>query len=213
MNIKAILFDYDGVIVDSFPSVFEVYKKMCNKFNVECPQGIEKFRKLYGYNYGECLKNLGIKEQYLNQTNEIYKNEIVKKNHNIFNGIEKVIIDLSKKYKLFLVSASYKQEVLEKLSNYKLIEYFQEIYCGADQKIKKSKIIKNIIKDNNFLKKEVISIGDRTIDYDIAKKVGLDNDNIIIVSYGWGYNKERIKIKNIAHSPDDILKIINDSIK
>ncbi len=212
MDIKAILFDYDGVIVDSFPSVFEVYKKICNKFNVECPQEIEQFRKAYGYNYKECLKNLGIKEQYFNQTSEIYKNEIVKENHKLFNNIKKVIINLSKKYKLFLVSASYKQEVFEKLSNYKLIEYFKKIYCGADHKIKKSEIIKNILKDNNFTKKEIISIGDRTIDYNIAKKIGLDDNNIVIVSYGWGYDKKKLKIKNIAHNPDDILKIINNLI-
>ena len=208
-NIKAIIFDYDGVIVDSFPSIFEIYKEICNEFKLDFPQDIEEFRKVYGYRYQECFQNLKIKGKNIDRANEIFKTEIVKKEHKVFNNIEEVLIELNKKYKLFLVSASYKAEVLKKLGDNKLIKYFDKIYCGSDTNTSKENLINNLLKEKKLLKREIISIGDRTIDFDIAKKVGLNDDNIIIVSYGWGYDKDKVKIKNIAHSPKDIIKILN----
>ena len=55
---------------------------------------------------------------------------------------------------------------------------------------------------------EVISIGDRTVDYEAAKKAGLADENIILAGYGWGYDKDKVKTKNIADKPEDILSII-----
>ena len=57
-TIKAIIFDYDGVIVDSFPSVFEVYKIIAAECGGHIPKDLEEFRELYGYDYRECLRNL-----------------------------------------------------------------------------------------------------------------------------------------------------------
>ena len=101
-KIKAIIFDYDGVIVDSFPSVFEIYKGICDEFKLKFPSEIEEFRKIYGYNYQECCQNLGIKGQNIDRANEIFKTRIVKKEHQIFDGIKNVLIELNKKYKLFI---------------------------------------------------------------------------------------------------------------
>ena len=55
--IKAVIFDYDGVIVDTLPAVFEVYKVICRRFGVREPRDIEEYRSLYGYNFKSCLKN------------------------------------------------------------------------------------------------------------------------------------------------------------
>lgn len=208
-KIKAIIFDYDGVIVNSFPSIFEIYKEICEEFKLYFPNSITEFRRIYGYSYQECLKNLGIKGENINRANEIFRTRITEKKHNIFNGIKDVIIILSKKYKLFLVSSTYKNEILSKINDNNLKKYFQEIYGKIDKKIKKDKIIKDILKNHNLSNKEIVSIGDRTVDYDVAKKINLDDDNIIIVDYGWGYNKEKVKIDNIAYNPNDILKILN----
>ena len=211
MKIKAIIFDYDGVIVDSFKSVFEVYKIICAGCNGKCPNDIEEFRKLYGYNYIECRKNLGISDDLHEKAMQIFKREIVNKEHKIFDNIPKVISELNKRYRLFLVSAAYEEEVMKHLNKVDIAKYFEKISCNSG-KIKKRERIKNILAANNFSTDEVISIGDRTVDYDSAKKIGLADENIIIVSYGWGYDEKKVTIKNIAHQPEDILKIIDKII-
>lgn len=209
-KIKAIIFDYDGVIVDSFVSVFEVYKKICKHFQVSCPATIDEFRKVYGYNYIECLKNLGIQEKDFEEANAIYLREIVKMEHDIFEDIADVIKKLAKKYKIFLVSASHSDEILSKIEKFGLTSLFEKIYCGADQKTRKSDMMAGLMLENNYSSNEVISIGDRAIDYEVSKKAGIDENNIILVDYGWGLDKSLIGNVKVANNPKEILDLIKE---
>lgn len=208
--IKAIIFDYDGVIVDSFPGVFLVYQKICEYFKVNCPEDIEEFRKIYGYNYLECLTNLGVAEKDFDEAQQIYQEEIVKINHDIFTDISEVIIELSNKYKLYLVSASHSHEVLPKIERFGLSKYFEQIYCGADQKQRKNVMMSEVVTNNNYLPDEVISIGDRAIDYAASKQAGLKDKNIILVTYGWGLDRELVVGANIVNSPLEILNLLKN---
>lgn len=206
--IKAIIFDYDGVIVDSFSSVFEVYKKICERFRISSPQTIESFRKTYGYNYTECLTNLGIPKKDSPIVQNIFLQEIVKFDHEIFPGIYEVIERLSKKYQLFLVSTSHSHEVLTKIKKFGLDVYFKEIHCGADNKIKKSVMILELLERHKYSPEEVISIGDRVIDLKSFNQAGISDSNIILVTYGWGLNKGETGQAKIANTPNDILNLI-----
>ena len=208
--VKVIIFDYDGVIVDSFPSVFAVYQKICQKFGVAFPEDIETFRVVYGYSYFECLKNLGISEDDFDVVQSMFKNEIVKMDHKVFQDISEVITELAKNYKLFLVSSSHSQEVLPKIAKLGLAISFEKIYCGADQKSHKSALFKEVLRDFDYSPEEVIIIGDRAIDYDSAKRLGIDDRNIILVNYGWGLDKNRIGNAKVAENPKEILNLINN---
>lgn len=207
--IKAIIFDYDGVIVDSFISVFEVYKGICKHFNVACPATIEKFRKVYGYNYAECLKNLGIQEEDFEEANMIYIREIVKMEHGVFEDIVDVIRELAKKYKIYLVSASHSDEILSKLERFGLINLFEKIYCGSDNKISKSDMVTDLVRKYNYSLNEVVFIGDRAIDYEASKRAEIDDNNIVLVDYGWGLDKNKIGKAKVVNSPKDILYFID----
>ncbi|HZJ40776.1 MAG TPA: HAD family hydrolase [Candidatus Saccharimonadales bacterium] len=205
---KAIIFDYDGVIVDSFVSVFAVYKKTCQRFGVSCPETLEDFRKIYGYNYRECLSNLGVAEKDFPEASGIYKREIIKIDHELFLGIREVIEKLSKKYKLYLISASHSEEVCPKIASFGLTNFFEKIYCGNDNRERKSEMFLDLFKEKNYSPTDVISIGDRAVDYEVAKKVGLADEDIILVTYGWGLDRNRIGHVNIANNPGEILSFI-----
>ena len=75
---------------------------------------------------------------------------------------------------------------------------------------KKGHIIAEILADNNWRNQEAIYIGDRQIDYDISKQAGLPDENIILVTYGWGLDLGKVGKSNIAHSPKEIEKIIKE---
>jgi len=205
--IKLIIFDYDGVIVDSFSNVHEIYKIMCKKLGKSCPENLEDFKKFYGHSSSECYSQLGFSEKEMISGNMIYKEEVLKRELKPFEGIIKVLRELSKNYKLVLISSNYKEEVEQKLGRFGLLKLFDFVLARGDHigRFEKTESIKKIIRDLAIKSEEVLLIGDRNVDFLEGSKAGLDN--ILLVDYGWGYNLEEIpkyKQRVLVKSPDDL---------
>jgi phosphoglycolate phosphatase len=207
MEKKTIVFDYDGVIIDSFASLYNCYKIICDELGVDFNFDIEEFRKIYGYSYKECYINLGVKKgDYLKASN-IYSREIVKQNSEIFDDIIEVLEKLSEKYDLVLISATFLHEVEDKINKYGLNKYFSKIYAVEEVGTSKKTLIEKFIADRNLDSKNLITIGDRNIDYDTFNEIGFGE--IYIVDYGWGYDPEKIPNKDYSiKEPKDIMKYL-----
>jgi len=212
--IKLVIFDYDGVIVDSFPSVHEVYKVIARKLGKKCPEDFDDFRKFYGYHRLECYKNMGVTEEDDYEKAEIiYREEIAKQNPEPFNGINEIIKELCRKYKVILVSNSPKEEIVQRLRSFGIHDYFSSIFASEDLKpFKKVEVFKEVMVKFSLKPEEIVMIGDRNIDYDKGVKAGLKPENIILVEYGWGYDKNKIpdyNSKPTVNEPKDIIKAIS----
>lgn len=208
--IKVIIFDYDGVIVDSFPTVHKVYQIICEKLGKFCPSNFEEFRKVYGEGADEFSIKSGFSKEDINKRNIIYREEILKTNPPIFDGITEVIKRLGRKYYLVLISSSPREDVMKKLVHYKIDKIFKLIYAGdSTGPMKKTESIKQTMEKTKTTPNEIIIIGDRINDYKDAKEAGLSN--ILLVDYGWGYDKNKIpeyKPKAIVKKPLDILDAV-----
>ncbi|MGH4124713.1 MAG: HAD family hydrolase [Clostridium sp.] len=185
--IKLIIFDYDGVIVDSFPTVYDIYKTIGNKLNVKIPDAIDEFRKSYGANFSECYKNLGMDIDEQKKAMKIFGEEIGNQNPEIFYGIKDVLSWANTYYNLILISSNYTKEVIQKLIKYNIYKYFSFIdgNCTTD----KSKKFKLILEKYKLKTNEVIVIGDRLSDYSSAIEAKIEH--IILVEYGWGYDRSK----------------------
>jgi phosphoglycolate phosphatase len=186
--IKGIIFDYDGVIVDSFPTVFEVYKIICEELAVDAPQSIEDFYKVYGYSAKTARENLGIID--IEKSNQIFNREILKRRPELFAGIPEVLTELASRYKLFLITANLNEEAVQKLRFYELDNHFNEVVgVVPGKRVRKADQIKTLLDKYNLVPDEVVYIGDREIDLDIASEAEVKN--VVLTEYGWGYDKER----------------------
>jgi len=211
--IKLIIFDYDGVIVDSFPNVYNVYQIICQKLGKFCPNNLEDFKKVYGHSSSECYDQLGFTESERIKGNIIYKEEILKKDVKSFEGIIEVIKELNKNYKLIVISSSYKEEVEQKLKQFGLLKLFDFILAKESHvgRFEKTDAIKKVMDNLAIKSNEVLLIGDRTIDFIEGSKAGLSN--ILLVDYGWGYDLKEIpeyKQKVLVKKPNDLLEAIKE---
>jgi phosphoglycolate phosphatase len=210
--LKLIIFDYDGVIVDSFQNCHEVYKIMCKKLGKKCPESLEEFKKIYGHSSSECYRNLGIPDEDRAKGDAIYKEEILKKEPKVFDGIIDVLRALHGRCKLALLSASYREELEQKTRKFGIHDLFYSIIGReSDPAAHLGKIAAIIKLMNDLVLKpdEILSIGDRNVDFIDGTRAGIKN--ILLVDYGWGYNPEEIPEYNqkfIVKEPSDILAAV-----
>lgn len=208
--IKYIIFDYDGVIVDSFPNEFNVYKKVYDHLGMPFPEDIEAFSKAYQYGARRLLESLGVIEQTdVDQVEAIYWHEIKKEQQKIYENIDNVLETLSKTFALILFTANYEDAVRKNLETHTIDHYFTHIEGKKDlNKFAKINAFKNFFEEHNVQPDEVISIGDRNIDHDIARELGIPH--IILTSYGWGHDSSTLSPETaIVDTPLDILKVVS----
>ncbi len=184
---KLIIFDFDGVLRemswmrmhDAYRISIEFHGKKADDYFTD----LVSFKKWYNIDW---RKNVGSIFAGTNVTCDQF-NEVFDDNYfqylQVFPWGEEVILSLSKKYKLAIVSSSYKKAVEESLGDLK--KYFT-IIIGADS-VKNLKPdtegINIVLKETKFLADEAIMIGDMHVDYQAGKDAGLMTG---LVKWGMG---------------------------
>ncbi len=207
--IKTIIFDYDGVIVDSFPTVHATYQIICRELGKPCPTDLEEFRRMYGDTSNTLMKNLGFDSKDVAKANVLFKNEILKQHPSLFRGIKETLEELSKKYVLVLVSSNLKSEITQKLSANGLLDYFFLIAGSELGSLPKVDSIRNAMKQTHSSPEETLMIGDRSIDFLEGTAAGLTPSHIILVEYGWGYEPPRVSSPNWRITrPAELVRVV-----
>lgn len=215
VNIRAVAFDCDGVILDSFKNVHLAYLAIAEHFNARCPDRIEEFRKEYlnHEKWIELLAWMGVKKEDTKKADEIFKEQYSKSKPLPFEGIRETLAELSRDYPLFLVTSSHQGDVMKLFSEYQFTDFFIGIrgslnvgkYCGKIQNLIE------IMAQRNLMPSELVLVGDRDSDYLDARKAGMNN--VIMADYGWGYNIEKLQGYNLGtkvEKPSDILIAIRE---
>lgn len=127
---KAVIFDYDGVIVDSLEVNFQIYNDICRKLDKPCFNSLQKYIEMLNGNWRTFWKNIGIvtdKERAI--ATHLYKEGIFRlwDRISLIEGTDKVIPELSGKYRLGIVTNTHKNFILDKLRECALITHFESI--------------------------------------------------------------------------------------
>jgi phosphoglycolate phosphatase len=207
---KLIIFDYDGVLVDSLPFLKKVYLRIADILGIEMPKRDEYFRELLELDWRETYKKLDIlAKDKVNISEFIYHHFSRKYRDEIkpYPNIPETLAELANKYKLAIVSNSYKKDLIPVLKKHKLFGYFSAIFTPDDGQIKPHPdLIIKCLKHFKIQSKEAAFIGD--MDGDIvcgkAAKIG----KMVAVTYGFHF-KHRLKDADIIiDSPEELLKVL-----
>jgi len=201
---KLIIFDFDGVIADTFDEAYKGFNDMAKKYNFKQLKNKNEFRKLYKQNIFKSLNKLKINilniPKIKKEVEEIANEKI--ENTKIFPGIKKVINKL-KKYNLAIVSSNEK-DIIKKFLRKNDINDFNLILDYATYSKKKK--LRKAIKHFKVKTKEALFITDTIGDVKEAKKLKLET-----IAVTWGYHKKEdfkdLKVK-IVDNPTDILRNI-----
>ena len=204
MQKKYLLFDFDGVLVDTFSSTYAISLLSRPWLSPE------EYRDLFMGNIYQEIESQDKTETrpIIPQTNEEYFEKYfeLSKKIGVISEMRDVVKTLSTTHHLSIISSSYSYIIEEMLEREKMRHHFSEI-LGADVEMDKSKKIQMVFDSYGANAESSIFITDTVGDVKEARKVGVE-----AIAVTWGnHGIDRLATENpcaIVHSPDELLRLI-----
>ena len=186
MKYKYIIFDFNGTIIDDVDLCLSLLNEILELEELPLVS-LEKYKNIFTFPIIEYYKNAGItfeKHSFKElSTWFVNKYQPLSFKCNLYPGIVDTINSLNNKgYKVILLSASQKDNLLEQTERFNITRLFYKI-LGIDNIEAKSKleIAQRYFEENNINMKECLFIGDSTHDYEVGSTLGGD---VLLMSYG-----------------------------
>ena len=208
MNKKIIIFDYDGVIVDSLEIYAKLFVEACKKYGYQQINSKEKFLKLFERNIYDSMMIMGINEDKIKKI--LNHLEIISMRHQhrivFFDGMKEVLSSLSNKHRIIIVTSNITSVVEDFVKKQNVI--YDEV-IGADKELSKVKRIESI--KLKYKSADYFYIGDTMGDIIEGKLAGVKT---VAVSWGW-HNTDKLKSVSpdyIVKSPSELIELFNKHI-
>ena len=207
MKKKFILFDFDGVIVDSFRPAFEIQKMICphlteNIYRKRFEGNINDWEEPTNVHTEECRHNIDFFTKYIPRM----KNEV-----QIVPGMKEVIIELEKNYTLVVISSTITSPIQEFLEGHDLANHFAQI-MGNDVHTSKVEKMKMVFDKYGVVAKDCVFITDTLGDMREAEKMEVGTIGIT-----WGFHTpetlQQGKLFRLVEKPNDLLTAAVDYFK
>lgn len=201
---KYILFDFDGVIANSFEPAFETKKLICPLMTEE------QYRGLFEGNINDWLTSDNSHTDQCRHDIEWFSVYLprMKKDIDIFPGMKDVIVDLEKDYTLVIVSSTLTFPIEEFLTSHDLRNHFDWV-MGNDVHKSKVEKIKMVFEKYNITAKDCVFVTDTLGDIREAEKTG-----VAAIAVSWGFNKHDTLLRGnpfrLVDTQKELLGGIND---
>ena len=193
---KNIIFDWDGTLYNSIPSIVLAMKFASNILNINIPSGTNS-SNVYKNIIGLRL-DIGIKKifPFLNENQVLQYEDNFKKylyeseQPKLFDNTEKVLIWLrDNNYSISIATGKGRIGLNRDLKSLNIGNLFSSTKCADESNSKPHpKMLIDIINELNFNKEETIMIGDSIYDMEFANNAGID---VLGVTYG-SHKKEQL---------------------
>lgn len=191
-HIKNILWDFDGVLMDSMEIRDQGFIEVLKDYPKEEVDALMKFHRANGglsryvkfrYFFEEIQKESITQEQvqeYADAFSRVMLEKMMDTSLLIADAVE-FVKEHHNKYRMHIVSGSDQKELRQICSNMEIATYFRSIHGSPTPK---TQLVKQVMENNSYLPQETILIGDSINDYDaaIANDIGF-----------YGYNNHKLK--------------------
>ena len=185
MQRKIIIFDFDGVIVDTFKISFNI---------IESREHIteEEYRNRFEGNVYDSKPRYKGTPSTMDEFFTDYAPKLMKCSP--IEGIGDVIKSLAEKYDLVIISSSINSAITSYLDSVNLGTYFKEILCSNVHKSKVFKIQK-ILSDYAINPTDALFVTDTLGDIKEGKHCDVDS-----IAVTWGFNSADVLKKGSPHA-------------
>jgi len=196
---KLIIFDFDGVLVDTLIMSYEITKEINQEMS------LEDFRSLANGNFFHSLENSSSIKQHP-QFFDRYREK--SRELKIPESLKGLIYKLSKESTLAIVSSSASILIKDILAREGHLSHFADI-LGSD--LHKSKVVKNkmLLEKYKIKPKDALFITDTVGDILEARECGIKS-----IAITWGFQDaetlQKAKPAKIVNMPEELIKAIKE---
>lgn len=203
---RCVVFDFDGVLADSFDCLYSLNKKALVLVGIDLP--IDKYRDFFNSNFHSALKSY-VKEPASYEKVLKFRRKNFKSHYSrvdLFPGVPSLIKNLATKNYLSIASSTKSVFINPLLRRYRLKRYFKKVTGTLDYS--KEAVLKEIISATKVRPNQTIMVTDTAGDIQIAKKMGLGT-----IAVTWGYQPlgllKKAKPDMIAKTFEELGEMLN----
>ncbi len=167
-RLKALLFDLDGTLLDSFSAHLEAYRLMFARFGIAITK--ERFLASYSPNWYETYMAMGLPKEAWESANTYWLEAAAQQTPGLFPDVERILTQLSSSYKLGLVTSGSKSRVFRDLERTGIKTIFETVVTGDDVQQPKPapEGLETALARLEIQPHEAVYIGDAQADYEMA---------------------------------------------
>lgn len=218
--IKAIIFDFDGVLVESTQIKTEAFRKLFSQWPDKVDEivsyhlknmGISRYVK-FKYFYETILGRIYSEEKGVElgrRFSELVLDEI--KNAPFVKGVKEFLGKYYQEYMFFIASGTPQTELLEIVSSKGMANYFKGVFGTPATK---TEIVKNVLTEYCLEKKQLVFVGDADSDRIAANGAGipfvarLTDDNTSLNNQEWNI-KDMTELEHVIQKIDNMNTVVD----
>lgn len=170
--IKAVLFDLDGTLLDSFPMHYVAYEAMFSRFGIAMSR--ELFLSSYSPNWYHTYEAFGLAKERWEEANELWLSEAARHAPQLFPGVVEMLTELNKSFALGIVTSGSKTRVLADLDRTDIAPFFETVVTGDDISEPKPapEGLEIALRQMSVSAAEAVYVGDAHADFEMARNAG-----------------------------------------
>ncbi|MBP1711099.1 MAG: putative phosphatase [Deltaproteobacteria bacterium] len=188
-----LLFDFDGVLVDSIDVYEKTVTDCLQQIGQPLTRGREEFLELFEGNFYESLVQKGVDMDKFTAASAGILAKINYAEMKPFDAVRPVLRELKKNHPLVVISSNDTPTIREALRLYDFNGIFDDI-LGSDFMLSKTEKILYVIQKYSVKPQDIYYIGDTTGDIKEGKQAGIKT-----VGVTWGWHS---KTKMAGSQPD-----------
>lgn len=172
-DLRAVLFDFDGTLLDSFSAHFAAFQVTFAHFGLHT--SLDELLRVYSPDWLQVYRGMGLAEQHWAEADLIWLAEAARHAPQLFPGAVELLHGLAPRYALGLVTSGSKERVRRDLQYTGLDGCFQVVITGGDVSQPKPdpEGLLSALRRLDVAPEQAVFVGDAAADAHMAQAAGV----------------------------------------
>jgi HAD superfamily hydrolase (TIGR01509 family) len=129
-EIRAVLFDWDGTLLDSYHADSQAYLALFRKMGIDW--GIAELTEHYSPDWYSVYRAAGLPRRHWDEADRTWREHYAQHRPRLISGARRVLAALGRRHRLGLVTSGDRSRVTRQLREFRLTTLFGARVCGGD---------------------------------------------------------------------------------